>query len=168
METSEIDLRPIPRKLSAAIIAAVEDLKKVERNPKIQIVMNQWHKPITADDVDAGDALPYEVGQCAMCFAGAFISGTCKVPLNESVTAQGSGNRTDGDCVMTALDYIREGMLESAVYSWPFGGKRNRERAIEALRWIKIPSATPYSPSTKGKFKRLMRRYARILQEAGI
>lgn len=92
----------LPNKLSALIFVALKDLRKVERSPKYSIAMSQtWHDGTTI------------FAPCMVCFAGAVMAGTCKVPLNKYATPEYFPRDTNRKFM--ALDSIRLGYLQSAL-----------------------------------------------------
>lgn len=88
-----------PKKLSQAIMLALNDLALVEKNPKYEVDMADWHY--------------YEDDTCFVCFAGSIIAQTFGVNPKKTIWA----NSFDADWkhIFYALDGIRKGDIVSAL-----------------------------------------------------
>jgi hypothetical protein len=92
----------LPRKMSALITLALNDLIKVERSKKFVINMGDWHH-----------AEPD--GKCSVCFAGAVMAKTCKFSLEQNGDVRPNrhsmGENMDQ---FFALDSLRQGEVKLA------------------------------------------------------
>src|SRR6478736_6372267 len=88
-----------PKKLSQAIMLALNDLALVEKKPKYKVDMANWHI------VDGNT--------CAVCFAGSVMAQTFGVSPG-IYTSPGSFN-LDWEYIFYALDSIRKGDVVSAL-----------------------------------------------------
>lgn len=134
----------LPKKLSALILLAVEDLKRVERSKRYLVNMNVFH------DSFGG-------GKCSVCFAGAVIAGTLgKDPAGHFYPDDFSEDVADR---LFALDFLRMGDVGSAL-------SRLGEEMPDGLDFnADVPT---YTASSKRRFKLAMRRIAKTLAEHGL
>lgn len=92
----------LPKLASDLIELALNDLEKCEADPRYQINMGTWHKPIKGSEA-----------VCAVCFAGAVMAQTNMVDINEN--HNGSALSDADEDRIDALNefrcgYIREGL----------------------------------------------------------
>lgn len=89
--------KQLPDKLSELIYIALEDLEKIEADPRYIIDMGTWHMPN---------------GKCAVCAAGAVMAKR----LGADPTAHISPSRFDDDteAKLDAIDLLRCGYLDDA------------------------------------------------------
>lgn len=98
--------------LSAVIRAALDDLAKVEADPRYVVDMNTWHGP--------------GMGGCHVCLAGAVMAGSMGVPIKQHISApivavavspKGmQGDVADGALSrLMALDMVRSGDISDAL-----------------------------------------------------
>jgi len=88
-----------PKKLSAAIDLALEDLAIVEADKDYKVNMGKYHVP--------------EITKCHVCFAGAVMAVTHQTPWEDHGTTGMHGD--DWYQVYNAVDTIRTGNLEWAL-----------------------------------------------------
>ncbi len=130
----------LPRKMSALIRIALEDLTKVERSKVYEVQMGNWHLPL-AD------------GKCAVCFAGAVMAKTCNFKKSADVFPRRSSMGDNLDQFF-ALDSLRQGEIGLAASELHLGLN------------IILPedrSITPYSSDPK-QFRADMRKLALDLE----
>lgn len=102
----------LPRKLSATIRVALNDLKKVENSKRFSVDMGSWFSK-------------YQPNRpCHVCFAGAVMANTLKLPLS-------------------ALRYQREGMtFYNEVHPGSFNDRiRDKLKALNCVRSYNISRA---------------------------
>lgn len=92
-----------PKRMSEAIRMAVADLEAVEKLPQYRIDMGAWHEP--APD-----------GLCEVCFAGAVMARTHKLPQHRYSSGFDIAG-WDWNCVFDALNELRKGGVASAAQS---------------------------------------------------
>lgn len=146
----------LPRKPSALITLALDDLEKVEGDSKYRINMNTWHTVSTVtSDVGVGTV-------CTVCLAGAVMAKTL-------------GARADRDnqpeCYAStavlyklfALNCFRVGNVIDGLWSMGY-----RKEAYD-VRWRrgKTRRVPDYALDPVG-FKRAMRRLVSVLEKEGL
>ncbi len=97
-------MKKAPKKLSVAMRIALNDLRKVERDPKYKVSMSVWHEPPNRDSF---------APKCTVCFAGSVMAKTCELPRDTDYY-----NFTfpeDWQNVFSALNKARQGKLEDAL-----------------------------------------------------
>jgi hypothetical protein len=98
-------IKKLPEKLSDLIDLALDDLEKVERDPRYVLKMTVWHS-----------SLDYDMeSRCAVCLAGSVIAKTLEVPPNKSVLPIDFDEHTK--VRLEALDNLRCGYLREAARS---------------------------------------------------
>lgn len=132
----------LPDKPSALIRLALRDLEAVERMPKrYRIDMYAIHDP--ADD-----------GVCEVCFAGAVMARSFKLPPDKLSMPRDVTNEPEK---LWALDSFRRGFVENAFQ------EMDRERPDGVPPAYRVPDYS-HSPS---RFKASMRRIATRLAKHG-
>jgi|GEM_PF-2940190 len=102
------------KKLSRLLEMALEDLKKVEKDPRYRVSMWCWHETL-------GD-------QCLVCLAGACLAETFKFRISVNVPALRAVNNEAAACRLLAIDCLRSGDVESAADRMGIGTKlKNRQ-----------------------------------------
>lgn len=99
---------PAPKKLSAAIRLALEDLKWVEKNPRYRVNMEIYHMPIR--------------DKCNVCFAGAVMAHTHHLDRDLSLAPHNfppSWSR-----VFRALNSVRRDYFSEALYFFTIPSRR--------------------------------------------
>lgn len=93
-----------PKKLSKAILMALNDLALVEQDPRYKVDMSWWH----FED--------REIAKCHVCFAGSVMAKTCDTPINKEI----GPSEFDREWMNTfrALNAIRSGYVEDAILSF--------------------------------------------------
>ena len=85
---------------SELIRVAINDLKLCEADPRYAISMGEWHKP--------------GYFKCSVCLAGAVMAQTLNAPLTSEVKPIDFDGHTYD--VLTAVDLLRTGQVEQALY----------------------------------------------------
>ncbi len=133
----------LPRKMSALIRIALEDLSKVERSKVYQVQMGNWH-------------LPMADGKCAVCFAGAVMAKTCGFQKNSDVFPRVSSMGDNLDQFF-ALDSLRQGEVSLAASELKL---KNHNKDLDR-------EITPYS-ANRLQFRADMLKLAIDLERAGL
>lgn len=87
----------LPSKLSELIIVALQDLRKAEKSKHYVIDMGTWHQPN---------------GHCSVCFGGAVMAGTFKMPRTLSIAPYHFRVKISNK--LSALDSLRTGRIVAA------------------------------------------------------
>lgn len=143
--------KKLPDLPSAILRHAMEDLVKVENDPRYAVSMSDWHSLYNGDDEDQ---------LCHVCLAGAVMAKTLEVPLDlggDSSFFSLEGTFEDWR-KFTMLDFLRSGHIE------------------DALDWVHkelpegIPSQMEVTDYTDNpiEFKHEMEKIAIMLEEAGL
>lgn len=130
---------------SGLILIALADLEKVEQDERFKINMNVWHSPVI------------ESGKCMVCFAGAVMAMSLKIPNEQwvlKIKSIGSENARQ----MVAINYFRLGMIHPALNH--FGAEH------VPVQFPPYP-VTPYQDNPQ-QFKTDMRHIANLLEKAGL
>ena len=92
-------MKKAPKKLSTAMRMALNDLRKVEKDPRYEVNMAVWHQPYCSE-------------KGSVCLAGAVMAKSCGAdPTNAlGITAFGP----DWARVFLALDWVRRGEVREA------------------------------------------------------
>jgi hypothetical protein len=99
-ETATSTRSVLPDKASDLIEIALEDLEKIEKDPRYRIDMNKWHEPYQGPD-----GRPV----CLVCFAGGVMASRLGIkPTEWACTTGPEAGKLD------ALDCFRNGDIESA------------------------------------------------------
>lgn len=142
--------------LSAVIRVALEDLARVEADPRYEVNMGVWHDN-------------FGHGRCHVCLAGAVIAGTMGVPPTQKISApedavslytrkEMSEAVADGvQTRLTALDFVRIGDIGYALI-WA------DQRPPKDIEW---PPVTPYEDDPAA-FRRDLLAVAAALEERGL
>lgn len=139
----------LPDLPSELLKVAMDDFEKVERDSRYVISMASWHKPRSKNQSGV---------ECAVCFAGAVMAETCKMPTDEifdpTWEEEDKNNRK-----FRALNLFRIGQVRNGL--WLLGSKY-------------VPSNAPrdrhivnYDADSQ-TFKDQMRLLAQELREAGL
>lgn len=83
----------LPDKPSELILVAMEDFEKIEKNPHYEIYMKHWHF--------------WDEEKCHVCFAGAVMANTLKLP--QTVEARPADFGIEIDSKLRAIDWIGGG-----------------------------------------------------------
>ncbi len=130
----------LPKKPSALIRLALDDLRKVERSKKYVVDMGTYHEP--------------EYDGCHVCLAGAIMAKTLKTPLTRTT---GTGFYTEGN-KLRALDYLRTGQTYEAFW----------ELSLSCQNFAKFDrDICNYTNRNKNEFHKQMRELARDLEKGG-
>lgn len=86
----------LPDKPSELLLLALEDLQKVESDPRYVVDMGAWHSPN---------------GKCRVCLAGAVMAGKLGVTPDQSMTP----SRLPEALKLRALDFLRVGEIDLAL-----------------------------------------------------
>lgn len=128
----------LPDTLSALILVALADLEAVEKSDTYVVNMGQWHSP----SLNAG---PKGQLQCRVCFAGAVMAQTLGEHPGSYVSIGAFG---DDIGKLTALDTLRYGDLEAALYEfYCHGHEKNARLEEKATLIIAAILETGYYPS---------------------
>lgn len=157
--------RSLPKKLSDAILVALDDLSKVERMKDTYVVdMGAWHRPIEEGDVVADlDYNPKDVGKCAVCFAGSVIACTLKEDPKTYVSFEGFSEELQHK--FGALDDVRTGDITNAIGRW-YAYDIVPRNPLVMFNDDPIDVADYYTD--RAQFKRDMRRIAKNLADLGL
>ena len=93
----------LPETPSALIRLALDDLRKVERDPRYEVWMGYWH---------TGTGHP-ERTRCCVCLAGAVMAGTLGAQPSDALCPGSYDEGTRGR--LEALDYFRKGHAGGAL-----------------------------------------------------
>lgn len=143
-----------PKKLSAAIRLALDDLAKVERSKTYSVNMGVWHDPT------------YPEPKCTVCLAGAVMAGTLGVPPDRyaspsshwGVNTKPKSFPLSWQRVLNALNTARSGYVNLAL------SVMHPRTADAEPMYIAVPQ---YSADRPG-FKRAMRKMAKQLEGLGL
>lgn len=103
-------MKRAPKRLSTAMRIALADIRKVEKDPRYQVNMHFWHRPILSGPLVPGG----ETVRCQVCFAGSVMAKTLDYDPNKSV--YGTEEAESGwDKVFTALNYAHIGEVKNAL-----------------------------------------------------
>jgi hypothetical protein len=147
---------------SVALVQAVGDLIKVERDNKKVVVMSEWVTLIPAKEDDRSDEIAQAMKKqhkpkaaCAVCFAGAVMVGVNQ-PRNMTTSVFPEPLQTRLD----ALDEFRQGNVYAALTQWGYN--------CEFIETHAPPDfSAPDYEDQPGKFKTAMRKLAKDLDKAG-
>lgn len=115
METTVVKYPEAPKKLSALIKLALEDLLKVEASPLYMVDMNEWHRPY-------GE-------QCIVCFAGGVMASRLGTdPRKRAFPADFPANWA---MAMAALNYVRSGFVLAALVTMWFSADNEDDPTTE-------------------------------------
>lgn len=150
--------KKLPRKPSALILIALDDLKKVERLPDIyKIDMGTWHEP---------DMTLRSTGKCSVCFAGAVMAQELGCEPIQICTP--GKFPPDTDAKLNALNFLRSGDAEEAIsyldFKTPVHIRLHKLRA-DKPKLFKIPK---YRKANRLKFHAAMRKMATALAKIGL
>lgn len=143
----------LPDKPSELLVLALEDLEKVEKDPKYQVNMGTWHRPSEFEPV------------CLVCLAGAVMAGHLQAKPEKQYVASDFGGRNMSKFYALAnfaTDHIRKAVEEAI-----------GPEAFEELgeRYYRIPVHAPnfksYSEDPES-FKSSLRATAAFLKELGL
>jgi len=101
-ESNTLQAVRLPDKPSALIRLGLADLRKVEKSSKYKVSMRSWHSPN---------------GVCSVCFAGAVMAGTLRLPRSTRVSSFDDWSKwfdRDTDNKLCAINRLREGHVGSA------------------------------------------------------
>jgi hypothetical protein len=105
-----------PNCLSAAVDLAIGDLRKTMAMPDVYAVhMGHWHTPPDSNFTDVLPSTP-----CNVCFAGAVMAQTLKLPVRDYVSGPEDFDGPWGQ-IFGALNAVRTGDLIGAYATWPEG-----------------------------------------------
>ncbi len=90
--------KELPAKLSELLRLAVEDAKKLSKNPKYVLCMLDWHLPLDK--------------KCAICMAGAVMACELKTNRNDTVMPEDLGEEVNNK--LMAINALREGNIIEA------------------------------------------------------
>ncbi len=135
----------LPKKPSALITVALDDLRKVEHSPKYTVGMGTWHTP--------------HGKKCTVCLAGAVMAKTLKTLPTDYRTPDSFDTRTM--LALEGLDSFRTGWMESGL---EYCGVKERPRNAHLFLDRDVPQ---YRKNRQG-FHRAMRKMARDLRKAGL
>lgn len=103
----------LPRVLSDLIDVAVEDLKKVEDDPRYSFQMNTWHLPLRAQAA--------KPATCAVCMAGSVMAMSLRAARSRAADPASPEYAPNAD-QLWALNGIRTGAVEPAL-RWLVAGE---------------------------------------------
>lgn len=151
-----------PKKLSAAIMLALNDLALIEFSPKYKVDMTEAHKPQNVG--------PEMV--CHVCFAGSVMAKTCKLPYTEEAMFDDDIFTELGwESVFESLDFIRRGKVADAIscfYNNPDNMKPPVDVwAYEDIKYDFKENGWHYADSPKF-FKNCMLEIAQMLKVNGL
>ncbi len=101
-------MKKAPKKLSTAMRIALNDLRKVEKDPRYKVNMATWHSP-SYPSADASVTLP-----CEVCFAGAVMAKTHNLPTHVDFL-DWQGMTPAWQKIFDALDEVRKGYVSDAL-----------------------------------------------------
>lgn len=143
--------------LSAVIRVALDDLAKVEADPRYEVDMGVWHDDITP-------------GRCHVCLAGAVMAGTMGIPPTQEVTTPEDAialyaRDEMSDAVshrinarLHALNLVRGAHISAALDFW---------FDIVPPKGAEWPTVTPYDVDPAA-FRRDLLKVAAALEERGL
>ncbi len=154
----EVDETGLPVKLSDLVDLALDDLEKVEKDPRYMVRMSSWH--VSPDIM----MLRGEEPKCGVCFAGAVMAMTMKVPLDRTIEFF---DEVPDDFEPTplkwrkyqALDRFRRGQVDVAIAQ--LRGDDDCDNYSRERNWVS------YNDSPE-RFKEWARAKARELREQGL
>ena len=138
--------------LSAVIRVALDDLARVESDPRYKVNMTQWHRPIA--------------GVCHVCLAGAIMAETLGVPPEAFIGAPDlstwlykmSDDVSGGARArLMALDLVMRGYTDDALI-WV---------VVTPPKGVEWPPVTPYADDPAA-FRRDLLAVAAALEERGL
>ena len=151
----------LPTKPSDLIRLALRDLALVERSKIYYVDMGDWHEPDEEEERGV---------TCAVCFAGAVMARTFKAPINKPVVPGEMPYQSHNCKRLIALNDFRVGCIEAGLHV--INRKLSRVYISEKYGSIfnKIENLSAFLDYEKdrGKFKRTMRKIARLLEKMGL
>jgi hypothetical protein len=136
-------MKKLPKKLSACVKLALEDLAKVERSKRYEVHMGYFHEP---------DTFEFGNDKCVVCFAGAVMAKSLGTSPDRCVVPDSFDDYNQ--VRLKALDELRSGDVE---YALGYMGIRIKNT------YVPIPR---YDEDRKG-FKRGMRKVIKVLEDLG-
>ena len=132
----------LPDTLSDLLTVALDDLAKVEADPRYAVAMKDWHRP-------------YSTGRCNVCLAGAVMAKSLGCPIARIDPYElGQQIKTK----LHVLNSLRQGFVGYACEEL----SESFERVPEQLRFVEVPEyAHP-------DFVPTLRALAASLKEAGL
>ncbi len=133
----------LPDLPSALLRVALDDLEKVERDDRYQVVMTSWHSPRMG-------------GTCRVCFAGAVMAESCELPPDTYLDPTWSDDPNNKK--FRALNQFREGHVGHGleILGFPLPAALSNKREVVSYH------------SDAQTFKDQMRLLAIELQERGL
>jgi len=111
----------LPRKPSKLIRIALEDLIKAEKSPLYNINMNVWHGKATKSPGYGMGMYSYDKGfeenKCSVCLAGSVMAFSLKTNIDLHITNSKVSEFEDVSDQLEALDELRVGRIDQAMYS---------------------------------------------------
>jgi ribosomal protein S27AE len=89
----------LPDKLSELLYIALEDLEKIEADPRYKINMDLWHRPN---------------GKCSVCAAGSVMAVRLGAHTDDMLEPSDFEKETENK--LYAINYLREGRVADAYY----------------------------------------------------
>ena len=139
----------LPDKPSELVRLAIEDVKKVYRDDRYILNMNDWHvleEYETDDLILAGYLKPNgyesEMEKCAVCFGGAVMAMTLDTDQEEYVSPDDFDKDTENK--LASLDLFRRGNIRKGVAA--FHGHRYWE-ASDLVAWEHLPQELEVRPT---------------------
>lgn len=157
-DQEEIDctqLPSFPKKLSNALLIALDSLNECEQHPNYEIDMGRWHE------------LDYQAHTniCLVCLAGSLIAKCLQFPFESTIFP--AHFKPELCKKLKALDYLRTGKIYKACVWWLWYEKWNDKAEIATLDKKYLDQVIDYHHSPK-KFKIKLREIARDLQKIGL
>ena len=135
---------PLPQSASELIRIAIRDLKKVERNKRYKIDMNEWHAPNLSEKGN--------LRFCEVCFAGSVMAETCGLKPKQDF--RGLWENRDWQPLFAALNSFRTGSIYGGCHSLLKSHLRDRFRKffVDGGMGADITSTSEF-----GKFQRAIK-----------
>lgn len=143
----------LPEKPSELIRLALNDLSLAEKDGAYRIEMGLWHLSTS-----------YHDGKCAVCFAGAVMANTLKIPSNVNVDPYDFPLSIRNK--LLALDRFRTGAVREGLFAL-LGGKAVRALDLDGLPAVLPPNIPRYELSPI-LFKIALRELADSLERVGL
>ncbi len=169
---------PLPRKASALIRVALADLEKSELDDRYRIYMGTWHEVVETSDLPFrsldSDEEPSKA-VCLLCFAGAVMAQTCKVPMG--VDAFPTDFPPESMVKFTVLDSLRKGHLVAALFRLDYlendaldyvNMNDSPSNQIRSLKGIPRVVPIPQYENSPDDFRLAMEGLANQLEAAGL
>ena len=136
-------MKQLPSKPSDLIELALQDLESVEKSPKYEVYMSEWHAYTPGADI------------CSVCLAGAVMAQTLKVRRKQFKSPDEIKDKATQNALY-ALNSFRLGSISH--------GLKTMEIPHDKVRNIHIP---PYAEHPR-KFKTAMSKMAVSLRKKGL